>query len=126
MACICQFAQVVLLFAVGRSHYQVSSKFIKDGGIDKNLEFYEDIENFLKFGWFGLQLGRIVLVLLSMRWLTVTRAFIFYETLIIIMEQFMPLERPARDAMLQMIATSLITFALNYFTVWYGLLCSLS
>ena len=69
--------------------------------------------------------GRIVLLLISMKYLAICKTYFYYELILVMIEQFLPLNENIGTANTRILLMQTLNFLLHYFDWWPSMICAL-
>ena len=92
----------------------------------RNIEYEQQVADavypYAKWTMIGLTAGRLILMLVSVKYLSITKVYIYYEMLVVITGQFLPQDINAQRGNLFLYNTQSANFIDFYFSWWPSLL----
>ena len=89
MAQISHLTYFVLFTIMGSENFQQSEE-IMDEWNPKKADLIEEVRPYAKTAYFLFTLGRLILMLISIKKLSITRLYFYYELLNVVIDQFFP------------------------------------
>ena len=82
---IVRFIHFLLATVMGTSYQQVSASLIEEGAIP-NAEFAKEVQPYARSAIIALNMGRLVLLLISLKNLKIAKTYFYYEAVYFIVE----------------------------------------
>ena len=100
----------------GQMNWQESNQFVEgERGGPPNAELARTIYPYARMAMYIFTVGRIILLLASLKWLRVTKCFFYYEQLLAIIEVFLPYDISPNLRNLLLMLTGSFNFITDYF-----------
>ena len=124
LAQLAAFSYFFLFFIIGKEASQISEEYIESGK-SVNQEVQRDLLPYGRYSTYAFMLGRLILMLISLKKLEICRVYLYYEALNVIIHNLMATEGTADDANFRHIIMQILNFLLYYFDWWPSFIVSL-
>ena len=126
--CNLAFVSKILFMAMnwplGQANFQQSEKYIENGG-EHNEEFVSAIFPYVKIAILSMSIGRVILLLISFKKLSICKFYIYYQVVYILLELCLP--RNYGDMQLKLLMdNNVMSFCLLYMDFWPSSIAMLS
>ena len=101
--------------AFGMANWQETQRYIDEDGGPPNLELTKTVLPYARIAMILYTIGRVILFLLSLKYPNVSKCFLYFEVLNLIIESFMPYDITFNIKMWFVIRTNIVSFVTDYF-----------
>ena len=97
-------------------NWQESKKFVEgERGGPPNVELARTVFPYATIAMYIFTVGRLILLLASMKWLKITKFFFYYEQILVMIEVFLPYDVSSNLRNLLVMLTGVLNFYSDYF-----------
>ena len=124
---ICFISKLVftsVFIFLGQANWQQSKKYIEKGG-EHNEAFVGQIFNIVQYTLISMTIGRLLLMLISLKNLAICKTYIYYQAVFMIVEMFLPRNYGDMQLKLLMIDNAM-NFVLLFHNFWPSCISMLS
>ena len=99
----------------GVAKWHATEQYLEEEGGPPNLALAKEIFPYARTAMIIFNFGRFFIFLVSLKYPQVSKSFIYYELLILIIDSFLPTDIKFNVRMRTLVLTNIINFMANYF-----------
>ena len=99
----------------GVANWNTTEQYLEEDGGPPNLALAQEIFPYARTAMILFSCGRVILFLMSLKYPQVSKSFIYYELLNLVIDSLLPTDTKFNVRMLTLVLTNIISFMTNYF-----------
>ena len=99
----------------GVANWNTTEQYLEEDGGPPNLALAQEIFPYARTAMILFSCGRVILFLMSLKFPQVSKSFIYYELLNLVIDSLLPTDTKFNVRMLTLVLTNIISFTSFYF-----------